>query len=67
VDSLLTNAVQSIQIGIEDFGSTDSRRILSTVRNLSQVLARQCTGAKLEFALLALTRMIRIDRRYGAL
>ena len=34
MDSLLTNAVQSIQIGIEDFGSTDPRRILSTVRNL---------------------------------
>lgn len=34
MDSLLTNAVQSIQIGIEDFGSDDPRRILSTVRNL---------------------------------
>ena len=34
MDSLLTNAVQSIQIGVEDFGSTDPRRILSTVRNL---------------------------------
>ena len=34
MDSLLTNAVQSIQIGIEDFSSTDPRRILSTVRNL---------------------------------
>lgn len=34
MDSLLNNAVQSIQIGIEDFGSTDPRRVLSTVRNL---------------------------------
>jgi hypothetical protein len=34
VDTLLNNAVQSIQIGIEDFGSLDPRRALSTVRNL---------------------------------
>jgi hypothetical protein len=34
MDSLLTNAVQSIQIGVEDFGSPDPRRALSTVRNL---------------------------------
>jgi hypothetical protein len=34
MDTLLNNAVQSIQIGIEDFGSLDPRRALSTVRNL---------------------------------
>lgn len=34
MDSLLNNALQSIQIGIEDFGSPEPRRVLSTVRNL---------------------------------
>jgi hypothetical protein len=34
MDKLLSNAVQSIQIGIEDFESDDPRRVLSTVRNL---------------------------------
>lgn len=34
MDSLLRNAVSSIQIGIEDFNSEDERRVLSTVRNV---------------------------------
>jgi hypothetical protein len=34
VDTLLNNAVQSIQIGIEDLGSLDPRRALSAVRNV---------------------------------
>lgn len=35
MDTLIKNAVQSIQIGIEDFTSDDSRRVLSAVRNIS--------------------------------
>lgn len=35
MNSLLTNAIQSIQIGIEDYRSTDPRRVLSAVRNIS--------------------------------
>ncbi|WP_433704452.1 hypothetical protein [Paraburkholderia sacchari] len=34
MDSILKNAVQSIQIGIEDFQSTDQRRVLSATRNI---------------------------------
>lgn len=34
MDSILTNAVQSIQIGVEDFQSTDPRRALSATRNI---------------------------------
>ncbi|MDO8912192.1 MAG: hypothetical protein Q8N10_06730 [Phenylobacterium sp.] len=34
VHSLLTNAVQSIQIGVEDTASPDPRRMLSAVRNI---------------------------------
>ncbi|KVL18275.1 hypothetical protein [Burkholderia cepacia] len=34
MDTILKNAVQSIQIGIEDFQSTDSRRVLSATRNI---------------------------------
>ena len=34
MDSLLTNAVQSIQIGMEDTASPDPRRVLSAVRNI---------------------------------
>jgi transcription elongation factor Elf1 len=34
MDTLLNNAIQSIQIGVEDFGSPDPRRILSAVRNI---------------------------------
>jgi hypothetical protein len=33
--SILANAVESIQIGVEDYKSADSRRHLSSVRNLS--------------------------------
>ncbi len=35
MDTLLSNAIQSIQIGIEDFESDDPRRVLSSVRNVS--------------------------------
>ncbi|WP_260291945.1 hypothetical protein [Sedimenticola hydrogenitrophicus] len=35
MDSLLNNAVQSIQIGVEDFQSTDERRVLSATRNIA--------------------------------
>lgn len=35
MDTILKNAVQSLQIGIEDFGSPDKRRVLSSVRNIS--------------------------------
>jgi len=35
MDTILTNAVQSIQIGIEDFQSSDSRRVLSAIRNVT--------------------------------
>lgn len=33
MDSLYNNAIQSIQLGIEDFRSTDPRRAISAVRN----------------------------------
>lgn len=32
---MLANAVQSIQIGIEDYQSTDPRRVLSSIRNIT--------------------------------
>lgn len=35
MNTLLSNAVNSIQIGVEDYQSTDPRRMLSAVRNLS--------------------------------
>lgn len=35
MDTLINNAIQSIQIGIEDFTSDDPRRVLSAVRNVS--------------------------------
>jgi hypothetical protein len=35
VDTILKNAVTSIQIGIEDYHSADERRSLSAVRNLT--------------------------------
>ncbi len=35
MNSILENAVQSLQIGIEDFRSEDRRRVLSAVRNLT--------------------------------
>ena len=34
MDTILTNAVRSIQIGIEDYLKSDERRILSAVRNI---------------------------------
>lgn len=35
MDTLLNNAISSIQIGIEDYESEDERRVLSAVRNLT--------------------------------
>lgn len=35
MDTLLNNAVASIQLGIDDFQSQDQRRVLSAVRNIS--------------------------------
>lgn len=35
MDTILKNAISSIQIGIEDYQSDDSRRVLSAVRNIS--------------------------------
>lgn len=35
MDTILTNAVQSIQIGVEDYQSSDSRRVLSAIRNIT--------------------------------
>lgn len=35
MNTILANAVQSIQIGIEDFQSTDPRRVLSAIRNIT--------------------------------
>lgn len=35
MNTILANAVQSIQIGIEDYQSSDSRRVLSAVRNVT--------------------------------
>lgn len=35
MDTILANAVASIQLGVEDYQSQDTRRVLSAVRNLS--------------------------------
>jgi hypothetical protein len=35
MDTILTNAVASVQIGVEDYLSDDPRRVLSAVRNIS--------------------------------
>lgn len=35
MDTILANAVASVQIGVEDYLSDDPRRVLSAVRNLS--------------------------------
>ena len=35
MDTLFNNAIQSIQIGVEDFESDDPRRVLSAVRNIT--------------------------------
>ncbi|HBG96651.1 MAG TPA: hypothetical protein DDY14_15305 [Chromatiaceae bacterium] len=34
MDTILKNAVQSIQVGVEDFNSNDPRRVLSAARNI---------------------------------
>lgn len=33
-NALITNAIESIQVGVEDFEILDSRRMLSAVRNI---------------------------------
>ncbi|WP_145729104.1 hypothetical protein [Nitrospirillum pindoramense] len=61
MDTLFLNAVQSIQIGIEDYERNDPKRALSAVRNLyagtlllaKEVLARQVPGATLDEVLSA--------------
>lgn len=35
MNTILDNAVQSIQIGVEDFQSADQRRVLSAIRNIT--------------------------------
>src|SRR6266850_6654563 len=35
MDAILQNAVDSLQIGVEDFQSSDSRRVLSAGRNIT--------------------------------
>ena len=35
MDTILNNAVQSIQIGVEDYKSSDPRRVLSATRNIT--------------------------------
>ena len=40
--SLFENALHSIQIGVEDFGSDDPRRILSAVRNVQAGVLLLC-------------------------
>jgi hypothetical protein len=35
MDTILENAVQSIQIGVEDYESDDPRRMLSAIRNVT--------------------------------
>lgn len=35
MNTILDNAVQSIQIGVEDFRSADQRRVLSAIRNIT--------------------------------
>jgi hypothetical protein len=42
VHTILDNAVQSIQIGIEDYRSDDARRILSAVRNVQAGILLLC-------------------------
>jgi len=42
VDTILNNAIQSIQIGIEDYSSTDARRRLSAVRNVQAGVLLLC-------------------------
>lgn len=42
MDSLLTNAVYSIEIGVEDFRSSDPRRLISAVRNVQAGILLLC-------------------------
>jgi hypothetical protein len=42
MDSLLSNAVQSIEIGVEDFRSSDPRRLVSAVRNVQAGMLLLC-------------------------
>ncbi|MCI3133384.1 hypothetical protein [Phenylobacterium aquaticum] len=42
MDSLLSNAVQSIEIGVEDFRSSDQRRLVSAVRNVQAGMLLLC-------------------------
>lgn len=42
MDTILTNAVQSIQIGIEDYQSSDPRRMLSAIRNVQAGVLLLC-------------------------
>lgn len=42
MESLLTNAVQSIEIGVEDFRSSDPRRLISAVRNVQAGVLLLC-------------------------
>ncbi|MDM8354086.1 MULTISPECIES: hypothetical protein [Brevundimonas] len=42
MDSLLSNAIQSIEIGVEDFRSTDQRRLVSAVRNVQAGMLLLC-------------------------
>jgi hypothetical protein len=42
MDTLLTNAVHSIEIGVEDFRSSDPRRLISAVRNVQAGILLLC-------------------------
>jgi hypothetical protein len=42
VETILKNAVQSIQIGLEDYRDTDARRLLSAVRNFQAGILLLC-------------------------
>lgn len=42
MDTIIKNAVQSIQIGIEDYQSDDQRRVLSAVRNVQAGILLLC-------------------------
>lgn len=42
MDTILTNAVQSIQIGIEDYQSDDPRRLVSAIRNVQAGILLLC-------------------------
>lgn len=42
MDTILTNAIQSIQIGVEDYRSDDRRRLLSAIRNVQAGILLLC-------------------------